>query len=92
MDRGIRLSLSVFKKLYPGLSEEEYRVMDYFLTNLSVGEILAVRELERVYGIKNPESVIEILISKGLLERGTGCYNLSKTVREKLRSYKKQLI
>jgi len=64
---------------FPELSDEEYRVLTYFINNVSVGEILAVRELESIMGLKDPKKHIESLIEKGYLERGNGCYNLSRS-------------
>ncbi|RLG74919.1 MAG: hypothetical protein DRO23_05330 [Thermoprotei archaeon] len=64
-------------------SEEEKKVTLYFIRNISVGEILALRELE-ILGVKNPLKVIRTLILKGVLEKGEGCYNLAKDIREEL--------
>ncbi|MEM4462842.1 MAG: helix-turn-helix domain-containing protein [Fervidicoccaceae archaeon] len=66
------------KKLYPDLNETEYRALIYFMNNISVGEILAIRELESIVGIKDPRAVIDSLIAKGYIERGAGCFNLSR--------------
>ncbi|HEU97667.1 MAG TPA: hypothetical protein ENO36_02280 [Fervidicoccus fontis] len=66
------------RKQYPDLSDEEYKVLTYFMSNVSVGEILAVRELESIMGLKEPRRIIESLIEKGYIERGSGCYNLSR--------------
>lgn len=63
--------------------EEEKKVTLYFIRNISVGEILALRELE-ILGVKNPSKVIRTLILKGVLEKGEGCYNLAKDIREEL--------
>jgi len=49
------------------LSEEEKKVFRYFLENISVGDLRAIMELNRK-GIKNPSSIIETLVSNGLLE------------------------
>ncbi len=73
------------KKLYPNLTEEELLALEYFITNISVGEIIAVRELEDIVGLKNPRRTLESLIEKGFVERGERCYNLSRKVREELR-------
>ncbi len=64
-------------------NEEEKKVTLYFIRNISVGEILALRELE-ILGVKNPSKVIRTLILKGVLEKGEGCYNLAKDIREEL--------
>lgn len=70
------------ESLLSQLNPEEKRVIEYFLQNVSVGEICAVRELQVLEGIKDPARVIYELIKKGLLERGAGCYNLSRRLRE----------
>ena len=64
-------------------SEDEEKVILYFIRNISVGEILALRELE-ILGVKNPTKIIRSLILKGVLEKGEGCYNLAKDIREEL--------
>ncbi len=66
------------------LRGDERQVLEYFMKNISVGEILAVKEL-RVLGVKNPDAIIEKLIEEGFLERGEGCINLSKQLREELK-------
>jgi len=65
------------------LSDEEKKVLNYFIKNISVGEIIAEKEL-RLEGIKDPRRVIRMLIEKGLLEHKEGCYNLSKDLREEV--------
>lgn len=60
------------------MSEDQKEIeiaIKYFKTNISVGELIAFREL-RALGIKNPENVINKLIEMGIIERGEGCYNL----------------
>ncbi len=66
------------------LSEEERRVMTYFVTNVSVGELIVLRELRARYKIPEPLKVLRSLVEKGLLERGEGCYNLAEQLREKI--------
>lgn len=66
------------------LDGDERKVFEYFLNNISVGEIIALRELEVLEGVSNPEEVINRLIEKGLLERGTGCINLARDIRERM--------
>ncbi|AEE94042.1 DUF6995 domain-containing protein [Acidianus hospitalis] len=51
----------------------------YFRKYISVGEIIAVRDLKAL-GVKEPEKVIVELMNKGIIEKGEGCFNL---VREK---------
>lgn len=70
-------------------NEEEKKVTLYFIRNVSVGEVLALRELE-ILGVKNPSKVIRTLILKGVLERGEGCYNLAKDIREELFTLKRK--
>lgn len=70
------------ERILSQLTLEERKVIEYFLQNISVGEICAVRELQVLEGIKEPIRVIHQLVKKGLLERGVGCYNLSKHLRE----------
>lgn len=66
------------------LTEDEKKVLDYFLQNVSVGVIISIRELKALYKIEDPKSIVRNLIDKGLLEQGYGCYNLSKQLREAL--------
>lgn len=66
------------RKRFSDLTDDEFKVLNYFMNNISVGEILAVRELESLFGLKDPKRIIESLIEKGYIERGNGCYNLSK--------------
>ncbi len=73
------------KSLFPDLNEDELKALNYFITNISVGEIVAVRELEALEGIRDARRVIETLVEKGLLERGEGCFNLPRSLREKLK-------
>ena len=68
------------------LSPEEIKVMEYFIQNISVGTILALKELKTLYRIEDPKSVIRKLIEKGLIEQGRGCYSLAKSLREALLS------
>ena len=71
------------------LADEEKLVTYYFVKYISVGEILAEKELKAL-GISNPLKVIKNLILKGVLERGEGCYNLAKNIREEVFSLKKK--
>jgi hypothetical protein len=72
------------KKKLQELSPEELKVMEYFIQNVSVGVILAIRELKVLYRVEDPKSIIRRLIDKGLLEQGYGCFSLSKPLREAL--------
>ncbi len=72
------------RKKIASLSDEERKVFEYFLTNISVGSIVALRELSTLYKIKNPKEIILRLVEKGLLEQGSGCYSLSQVIRDLL--------
>lgn len=63
------------------LPKELATVFQYFYKNISVGDLRALKELERI-GVKDPKEKIEALIEMGLLERGHDCYNLAKPLRE----------
>lgn len=65
------------------LPKELRIVFDYFYKNVSVGDLRAVKELEKK-GVRDPQGKIESLIEMGLLERGHDCYNLARPIREYL--------
>jgi len=75
------VKLSILMEL--DLDEDERKVLSYFIKNVSVGEIIAEKEL-RLEGISDPRKVIRKLIDRGLIEHGEGCYNLAKDLREKV--------
>uniref|UniRef100_A0A7J3QEL0 DUF2250 domain-containing protein n=1 Tax=Ignisphaera aggregans TaxID=334771 RepID=A0A7J3QEL0_9CREN len=64
------------------LSEEEKKVLEYFLQNISVGNLVALRELKAFYRVNDPRTIIRKLIDMGLIDQGYGCYNLSRVLRE----------
>ncbi|MEL9940277.1 MAG: hypothetical protein QW632_02490 [Ignisphaera sp.] len=74
------------KKKILSLSTEEVKVLEYFIQNISVGTLVAIRELKFLHRINDPKAVIRKLIEKGLVEQGYGCYSLSKTLRDVLYS------
>jgi len=74
-----------------GLTVEERRVLTYFVENISVGDIRAVKELKQL-GVNNPQAIIKKLIAIGLLEEGDECYNLAKPLRAYLSKRGKALI
>ena len=76
----------VIKKLGT-LNPEERKVFEYFLTNISVGELLCIRELQVYYKLSDPKRVIQSLVDKGLLESGIGSYSIAKPFREALIKY-----
>jgi hypothetical protein len=43
------------RKRFFDLTDDEFKVLNYFMNNISVGEILAVRELESLFGLKDPK-------------------------------------
>ncbi len=80
----IELADDELRRKISQLSEEERKVLEYFLQYVSVGSIIAVRELRAFYKISDPKETIRRLIELGLLEQGTGCYNLAKPLRDLL--------
>ncbi len=84
LNKLLQLADEELRKKIESLNEEELKVFEYFLTNVSVGTIIALKELSAFYKIKNPKDVILKLIEYGLLEQGTGCYNLAKPIRDLL--------
>jgi len=61
--------------------EGEYRIVyQYFLDNISVGDLRAVEDLKRK-GVRDPLRVIYKLVSDGLLERSGDVFNLPKPLR-----------
>ncbi len=75
-----------YEEILRKLSKEEMKVVNYFVTYRSVGELLAIRELKGIYGVKDPGKVIMKLIDLGILERGVGCYNISRGFLKYIRS------
>lgn len=63
------------------LPRELKPVFDYFYRNVSVGDLRALSELEKL-GVRDPQEKIEALIGMGLLERGHDTYNLAGPLRE----------
>ena len=70
------------------MNKEEITVLKYFIKNRSVGELVAFRELRGLYRIDDPAKVLRRLVELGILERGPGCYNLSKRIIEELKKEK----
>jgi hypothetical protein len=62
------------------LTREEKRILAYFVENISVGELRAVKELKQM-GIGNPQTGIRKLVTLGLLEEGRESYSLAKPLR-----------
>jgi len=57
------------------------KAIKYFKNTVSVGEIVALRELKAL-GIKNPEEIIAKLIEMKVIEKGEGCYNLVRDSKQ----------
>lgn len=74
------------------LNDDERKVFEYFLSNISVGTIIALRELTTLYRVRNAKDVLRTLTEKGLLERGSGCYSLSPQIRTLLFKVYRELI
>jgi len=81
---------SELERILESLDHEERVVFEYFRKNLSVGEILAVKELKLIHRINDPLRVIDSLIKKNILEKGAGCINLSSSVKELLKKRKER--
>ncbi|GAB6147775.1 PolB1-binding protein PBP2 family protein [Stetteria hydrogenophila] len=62
------------------LSRDEKAVFNYFMDNVSVGTIRAVKEL-KYKGVSDPMKIIMKLVDEGLLEKGYDCFNLPKPLR-----------
>ena len=75
-----------YEEMLKKLSREEIKVVNYFITYRSVGELLAIRELKGIHGVKDPGKIIMKLIDLGILERGVGCYNISREFLKYIRS------
>ncbi len=75
-----------YDEILKKLSKEEMKVVNYFVTYRSVGELLAIRELRGIHGVKDPGKIIMRLIDLGILERGVGCYNISREFLKYIRS------
>lgn len=61
--------------------EGDYRIVfEYFLDNISVGDLRAVEDLKRK-GVKDPLRVMIRLVIDGLLEKRGDVFNLPEPVR-----------
>lgn len=74
-------ALRKLREIMVQMTADELKVFEFVWDNISVGEIVFVRDLERIYGVKSPERVARELRLKGLIERGEGCYNLASWLR-----------
>lgn len=61
--------------------EDVQKAIKYFRNVISVGEIVALRELKAL-GIKNPEMVISKLMEMHIIEKGEGCFNLVRDFKK----------
>ncbi|ESQ26495.1 MAG: hypothetical protein JCHSAcid_01470 [uncultured Acidilobus sp. JCHS] len=80
MSEGWRAEASRLLELARGLKGEARDAFLYFLDNVSVGDLRAIRDLSKK-GIRDPAGVIEELIEVGLLERGRDCFNVPEPLR-----------
>ncbi len=80
------MNIDDLKKVLRDLDQESLKVLKYFIKHRSVGELIAIRELRGLYRINDPAKCIGKLIDLGLLERGIGCYNISKELLKALKS------
>ena len=70
------------RKIIESFSSEELKAFAFVWDNISVGEILLEQHLMVVHKVRRPSSVIVSLRGKGVLERGEGCYNLPRWLRQ----------
>jgi DNA-binding MarR family transcriptional regulator len=74
-------------KMLKELSQPELRVMLYILREVSVGEMIAFKELKLKHGVEYGDAakVFKSLVEKGYVEHVPGrCYNLSKELRGRI--------
>ncbi|MCC6033454.1 MAG: hypothetical protein LM561_05185 [Desulfurococcaceae archaeon] len=67
------------RKLIKSLNEDQRKTLKYFCVNRSVGELLALKELQALHKVKEPGKAIAKLVELGVLIRGQGCYSISKS-------------
>lgn len=67
------------RKLIKSLNEDQRKTLKYFCINRSVGELLALKELQALHKVREPGKTITKLVELGLLIRGQGCYSISKS-------------
>ncbi len=77
------------KKVLRKLDPELRTVLKYFIRYRSVGELIAIRELRGLYRVEDPAKCIGRLVDLGLIERGMGCYNISRKVLKHLNAENK---
>jgi hypothetical protein len=70
------------RKLIESFTSEELKAFAFVWDNISVGEILLEQHLAVIHKIKRPSTVIVSLREKGALDRGEGCYNLPRWMRQ----------
>lgn len=72
-------------KACSGCSEDELQALRYMLAEVSVGDLVAVKDLVERLGSRDRARVaLRSLIARGLVEEGRGSYSLAKWVRELL--------
>jgi len=80
--------LSDLKSILIILSPSELKVFSYIWDNISIGEIIIEHDLRKLHGISNSAEILKKLQELELVERGEGCYNLAKKLREIRRKIK----
>ncbi len=83
-------AIARLRKIINSLTRDELKVFEYIWDNISVGEIVFIRDLEGLYSVRRPHLVARKLREKGLIERGEGCYNLPhwlRMLRKKVTSF-----
>lgn len=67
------------RKLIRSLNEDQRKTLKYFCINKSVGELLALKELQALHKVKEPGKAIAKLVELGILIRGQGSYSISRS-------------
>jgi predicted transcriptional regulator len=68
-----------------GCSEDELKALRYMLAEVSVGDLIALKDLaERLGSRDKARATLRSLMARGLVEEGRDSYNLAKWVRELL--------
>ncbi|MEB3779873.1 MAG: hypothetical protein GSR85_06555 [Desulfurococcales archaeon] len=62
------------------LSRDERETLNYFLENLSVGDLRVLSEL-KARGVRDPIRVLIRLLEEGFIYKAADCYNLAKPLR-----------
>ncbi len=73
------------RTLLKSLDEDQIKTLKYFCRYISVGNLLAYKELKALYKVKDPVKTIASLVELGLIIKGQGCYSISKEFLNEIR-------